>query len=234
MGSSSPSSPVRPPPPRSPATTAARATRDDKAAPAPAEDAPSEQQPQHGRALRQLEAVERALHAHIALPRGVPLRLSLDTALGRVPFAGFAAHLAVGAYTLATAQRYGAGGALLARIAANVLLDNSLRAVPLIGSTLAPLVTGGGNRRNLALLRAHLEAQQQREQQAAARKTAAGAGAANAGWRLAASAFRALTWPVRRLSGWTLLAAVVAVPLGVGAGVVGFAAWSVLRALGFV
>jgi hypothetical protein len=47
---------------------------------------------QHHRALEQLEAVERALHAHLAVP-GTPLKLGLNTALGRLPFVGaFACH----------------------------------------------------------------------------------------------------------------------------------------------
>ena len=47
-------------------------------------------QQQHHRALEQLEAVERALHAHLSVP-GTPFRLGVDTALGRVAFAGAAA-----------------------------------------------------------------------------------------------------------------------------------------------
>ena len=47
----------------------------------------------HGAALRQLEAIEHALAAHVRLP-GTRLRVGLDTALGRVPFAGLFAYTA--------------------------------------------------------------------------------------------------------------------------------------------
>ena len=108
------------------------------------------------------------------------------------------------------------------------LVDNSLRAVPLVGSWVAPLVTGG-NRRNLALLRAFVEA---------GGTPAAPAGEGHMRERLLsvrAAVRRGLllaTWPLRRLPLWVLLVGIVLLPVALGAGVFGVFIWLVLRALG--
>lgn len=101
-----------------------------------------------------------------------------------------------------------------------------MRAVPLLGGWLARHLTDG-NRRNLALLRAHVEA----------------GGADGPGRRLALpsldelSAMRsratraaaALARPLRALLLWGLIAVVLALPLALGAGVLGLALWLALK-----
>ncbi|KAI8465549.1 MAG: hypothetical protein J3K34DRAFT_487476 [Monoraphidium minutum] len=218
-------------------TISLRAARDGGAEPSGA-GAPAQR---HHAALEQLEAVERALHTHLSIP-GIPLRLGVDTALGRVPFAGVFAYAAVGAYTLATAWRYEASPLLLTRMAANVAVDNGLRAVPLVGGWIAPRVTGG-NAHNLRLLRRHLHVHD------AGRAAPAGAELGAGGEALAAAAVAkarkavglvgaarraalVVAWPVRRLPLWALLAGVVAAPLALGAGGAVFAVWTGLRWLG--
>ena len=52
-------------------------------------------------------------------------------------------------------------------------------------------------------------------------------------WGAARGAFLAVTWPVRRLPLWGLLAAVVLAPLAAGLGLAAFAVWSALRWVGF-
>jgi len=48
----------------------------------------------HHGTLEQLDAMDRALHAHVSVP-GLPLRLGINTVLlGRVPYAGLAAYTA--------------------------------------------------------------------------------------------------------------------------------------------
>jgi len=133
------------------------------------------------------------------------------------------------------------------------LVENTLRAIPLVGGWIAPAVTGG-NRRNLALLRAHVAQQQgvagvgvgvgvddgllgdtKSPARAAAETRRRVRKVAEKGLGLWAAARRVLlgvSWPVRQVPLWLLVVVVVVTPLAVGAGAVGFAVYTGLRWLG--
>lgn len=89
--------------------------RDDNVAPPPPPPAQS-----RGRALRELERIDRALKLEVKLPYVPFFSLSADSAIGKLPGAGFLLHLGIGCFTLHTAHRYGASPALLTRMAANM------------------------------------------------------------------------------------------------------------------
>ena len=85
------------------------------------------------------------------------VRVGLDSLLGLVPGIGDALALAPAGYILKEAHRLGAPRPLLTRMALNTGLDALIGTVPLIGDLFD--IGFKSNKRNVALLRRHLETQ---------------------------------------------------------------------------
>ena len=75
--------------------------------------------------------------------------------LGLIPGVGDAVTAVPAIYLIHRAERLGAPGHLLARMVVNLIADTLLGAVPLLGDVFD--VGFKANRRNVALLRRHLE-----------------------------------------------------------------------------
>lgn len=104
------------------------------------------------RAENRIRAVSVLLDDLIPIP-GTTFRIGLDPVLGLVPWVGDAVTGAVGLWIVLEAARFRVPRIVLARMAANVLGDLALGAIPLIGDLLD--VAARSNRRNLELFRRH-------------------------------------------------------------------------------
>lgn len=109
---------------------------------------------QHGAALARLEALSRQLDSRWRIP-GTGIRFGWDGVASLIPVAGDTATALVSLYLLSEAQRLGASRWLLMRMAGNVGMDWLFGSVPLIGTVFD--VYFKSNKRNMALLRRHLE-----------------------------------------------------------------------------
>lgn len=106
--------------------------------------------------LRRLEALAVLMDSAIAIP-GTNFRLGLDALIGLVPVVGDLVGTAISSYILYEARRLGVSKFTLARMAANVAIDGVVGAIPIAGDMFD--VAFRANRRNIALLKAHLERQ---------------------------------------------------------------------------
>lgn len=104
--------------------------------------------------IRRLETLAEWLDSRFRIP-GTNLRFGLDPLIGLVPGLGDAAALLPAIYLILHAQRLGAPRSLLVRMALNVGIDSLVGAVPLLGDLFDAAFKA--NRRNVALLRRHLE-----------------------------------------------------------------------------
>ena len=102
--------------------------------------------------LRWVERVARLMDSQFRLP-GTRFRFGLDPLLGLVPIVGDLSTTAVSVVLLLTMVRYGASGAVVVRMALNILLDTVVGAIPLIGNVFD--FAYKSNERNVALLRRH-------------------------------------------------------------------------------
>lgn len=110
-------------------------------------------------ALRRAERLATTLDQKFKVP-GTNFRFGLDPLIGLVPVVGDVTAIALSSYPIIEAARLGLSKRLLARMAANVAIDGLLGAVPLIGDAFDFFFKA--NRRNLRLLRRHLEPATQR------------------------------------------------------------------------
>lgn len=108
---------------------------------------------QHEEVAR-LENMADWLDSRFRIP-GTNVRFGLDAILGLVPGLGDGVVALPSAYLIMSAQRLGASKWLVARMAANVGIDMVLGAVPLVGDLFD--IGFKANRRNIALLRRHLD-----------------------------------------------------------------------------
>jgi hypothetical protein len=104
--------------------------------------------------LRRLEAFAHLLDARFGVP-GTRWRFGLDSVIGLVPGVGDVATAAIALWVLWQGHRLGASRAILARMAGNVAMDAVFGSVPLVGDIFD--VAFKSNRRNVALLRRHLD-----------------------------------------------------------------------------
>jgi len=86
---------------------------------------------------------------------GTQVRFGVDALIGLVPGIGDAISTAVSLFVVSEARALGAPAWLIARMIGNVALDGVVGAVPLVGDVFD--VAFRANRRNMALLRAHLD-----------------------------------------------------------------------------
>jgi hypothetical protein len=104
--------------------------------------------------LARIDALARLLDTAFIIP-GTGIRFGLDGLIGLVPGIGDAITAAMALYIVNEARALGASRLLIARMLVNVALDGVVGAVPLVGDVFD--VAFRANRRNIALLRAHLD-----------------------------------------------------------------------------
>jgi hypothetical protein len=104
--------------------------------------------------LARIDALSRLLDTAFIIP-GTGIRFGLDGLIGLVPGIGDAITTALALYIVNEARALGAPPWLLGRMLVNVALDGVVGAVPLVGDAFD--VAFRANRRNLALLREHLD-----------------------------------------------------------------------------
>lgn len=85
------------------------------------------------------------------------IRFGADSILGLLPLLGDSASLLPALYLLHRARKLGAPTPLLNRMLANIAIDFAAGSVPILGDIFD--VTFKANRRNIALLREHMEAE---------------------------------------------------------------------------
>lgn len=102
--------------------------------------------------LRWVERIARLMDSQFRLP-GTRFRFGLDPLLGLVPIVGDLSTTAVSIALLLTMLRHGASGAVVVRMALNILLDTVVGAIPIIGNVFD--FAYKSNERNVALLRRH-------------------------------------------------------------------------------
>ena len=104
--------------------------------------------------LQRLDAFADLLDARFRVP-GTGWRFGLDSIVGLIPGIGDTATAAAALWVLWEGRRLGASKAILARMAGNVFMDAVFGSVPLVGD----IFDAGfkSNRRNVALLRRHLD-----------------------------------------------------------------------------
>jgi hypothetical protein len=104
--------------------------------------------------IARLESVAALLDTAFVVP-GTNFRFGFDGLVGLVPGVGDALTTAVSLWLVKEAHALGAPGHLIARMLANVGIDFAVGAVPVLGDAFD--LIWKSNRRNLHLLRRHLE-----------------------------------------------------------------------------
>jgi hypothetical protein len=104
--------------------------------------------------LASIEDLARLLDTRWEIP-GLGVRFGVDAIAGLVPVVGDLATGVVSLYIVHRASELGASRLLIGRMVVNVLIDTVVGSVPLLGSLFD--VYFKANRRNLRLLRRHLE-----------------------------------------------------------------------------
>jgi len=102
--------------------------------------------------LRWVARVARLMDSQFQLP-GTRFRFGLDPLLGLLPIVGDLSSTAVSVALLLTMLRHGASGAVVVRMALNILIDTVVGAIPVIGNVFD--FAYKSNERNVALLRRH-------------------------------------------------------------------------------
>ncbi len=108
----------------------------------------------HFHRLDRLEGLARQLDSAFRIP-GTRIRMGYDSLIGLIPGIGDVAAFVPGAYIIYESHRMGVPRSLLAQQVANIGIDTVVGSVPLIGDLFD--VGWKANRRNVALLRTHLE-----------------------------------------------------------------------------
>jgi hypothetical protein len=109
--------------------------------------------------IARLDGLATLLDTAFFIP-GTNIRFGIDAMIGLVPGIGDAITTAMSLYIVHEARQLGAPRHLIARMLANVALDGLVGAVPLLGDAFD--VMWRANRRNMALLRKHLDHQARR------------------------------------------------------------------------
>lgn len=104
--------------------------------------------------IARIDALATLMDTAFVIP-GTEIRFGLDALIGLVPGVGDAIATLMSLYIVNEARALGAPRLLVARMVANVALDGVVGAVPLVGDVFD--VAFRANRRNMALLRAHLD-----------------------------------------------------------------------------
>jgi hypothetical protein len=111
--------------------------------------------------IARIEWLSTLLDTAIVIP-GTNIRFGLDALIGLVPGIGDVISTALSLYIVREARTLGAPRLLVARMLANVALDGVVGAMPVAGDLFD--VAFRANRRNVALLLAHLERQESKQE----------------------------------------------------------------------
>lgn len=103
---------------------------------------------------KRLDAIATMMDSAVRIP-GTDVVMGLDAALGLLPVVGDVISSAIGAYLIWEARRLGASKFVIARMAANTTIDAVVGSIPVLGDVFD--VAYKSNRKNVALLKAHLE-----------------------------------------------------------------------------
>lgn len=103
-------------------------------------------------ALNRIDMLATVFDTAFAVP-GTRIRFGIESIIRLVPGIGDLAASALSAYLLLQAHKLGVPRALFLRMIANVVLEGTVGAVPLVGDAFD--VAFRANRRNVALLREH-------------------------------------------------------------------------------
>lgn len=109
--------------------------------------------------IARLDAFANLLDVAFIVP-GTNIRFGVDALIGLVPGIGDAVTTLMSLYIVREARELGAPRHLIARMLVNVALDGVVGAVPLLGDAFD--VMWRANRRNMALLRNHLDRESRR------------------------------------------------------------------------
>ena len=101
-----------------------------------------------------VEALARLMDGAFVIP-DTNIRLGLDAIIGMVPVAGDVISGLVSSYLIWEARQLGASRWVIARMAANTLLDTTVGAIPIVGDAFDVMFRA--NMKNMALLRRHME-----------------------------------------------------------------------------
>jgi hypothetical protein len=104
--------------------------------------------------IARIEALAALLDTAFLIP-GTNIRFGFDALIGLVPGIGDALTTAVSLWLVKEARALGAPGHLIARMLGNIALDSVVGVVPLLGDAFD--LMWKSNRRNLHLLRKHLQ-----------------------------------------------------------------------------
>ena len=110
---------------------------------------------------QQFDWLTRLLDSSLVLP-GTTKRFGLDPLIGLLPVIGDALSAALSGWLLYLAHRLGASKPLLAKMAANIMLDLVVGSVPVLGDLFDFVWTA--NQRNRQLLQAFLAERDDRQQ----------------------------------------------------------------------
>jgi hypothetical protein len=105
-------------------------------------------------AVARLDALATLMDSAVQIP-GTSIRMGLDALVGLVPVVGDLVGQAVAGYIIWEARRLGVSRWVVARMAANSLIDTAIGAIPIAGDVFD--VAFKANRKNVALLRRHIE-----------------------------------------------------------------------------
>lgn len=103
--------------------------------------------------LRRVQRIAKLMDSSMSIP-GTSIRFGLDSALGLIPGVGDIGTAAVSGWILLQARRSGMPKRRLARMAANIVIDLTVGAVPIAGDVFD--VFWKSNLRNARLLETHL------------------------------------------------------------------------------
>lgn len=104
--------------------------------------------------IARIEALAVLLDTAFVFP-GTNIRFGVDALVGLVPGVGDALTTAISLWLVKEARALGAPGHLVARMLGNIVIDGVIGAVPLVGDAFD--LVWKSNRRNLHLLRKHIE-----------------------------------------------------------------------------
>ena len=116
--------------------------------------------------IARIEWLSTLLDTAVVVP-GTNIRFGLDALIGLVPGIGDAISTLLALYIVREARALGAPRILIARMLANVALDGVVGAVPVAGDLFD--VAFRANRRNVSLLRQHLDRAERKQQRAGRR-----------------------------------------------------------------
>jgi hypothetical protein len=109
--------------------------------------------------IARIDALARLFDTAFVVP-GTNIRFGLDAMIGLVPGIGDAITTLMALYIVREARALGAPRLLVGRMLANVAIDGIVGAVPLVGDAFD--LAWRANRRNVALLRDHLDRTERR------------------------------------------------------------------------